>query len=87
VIEKEGGVLGMGKTLKLKKDFDPEFFVKVDIRQFSQLPLNTKRAKLVTVHPAGSYHFAGNDKKVESLVIDKPEVFWSTSKYLLIVVE
>lgn len=87
VIEKEGGVLGMGKTLKMKKDFDPSFFMKVDIREFSQLPLNTKRARLVTVHPAGSYHFSGNDKKVESLIIDKPEQFWSTSKYLLIVVE
>lgn len=87
VIEKEGGVLGMGKTMKMKKDFDASFFAKVDIRQFSQLPLNTKRAKLVTVHPAGSYHFTGTDKKVESLVIDKPEIFWSTSKYLLIVVE
>lgn len=87
VIEKEGGVLGMGKTLKMKKDFDASFFMKVDIRQFNQLPLNTKRAKLVTVHPAGSYHFSGTDKKVESLVIDKPEEFWSTSKYLLIVVE
>jgi len=87
VIEKEGGVLGLGKTLKMKKDFDRNFFAKVDIRQFSQLPLNTKRAKLVTVHPAGSYHFTGNDKKVDALVIDKPEEFWSASKYLLIVVE
>lgn len=87
VIEKEGGVLGMGKTLKIKKDFDPAFFAKIDIREFKQLPLNTKRARLVTVHPAGSYHFVGNDKKVESLVIDKPEEFWSASKYLLLVVE
>lgn len=87
VIEKEGGVLGMGKTLKLKKDFNREFFMKIDIREFTQLPLNTKKAKLVTYHPAGSYHFAGTDKKVESLVIDKPEEFWKASKYLLIVVE
>lgn len=87
VIEKEGGVLGMGKTIKMKKDFNREFFMKIDIRQFSQLPLNTKRARMVTVHPAGSYHFNGNDKKVESLVIDKPEEFWSASKYLLLVVE
>lgn len=87
VIEKEGGVLGMGKTLKLKKDFNREFFMKIDIREFAQLPLNTKKAKLVTYHPAGSYHFTGTDKKVESLVIDKPEEFWKASKYLLIVVE
>jgi chromosome segregation ATPase len=88
VIEKEGGVLGMGKTLKLKKDFNREFFMKIDIRQFNQLPLNTKKAKLVTYHPEGSYHFVTTDKKtVESLVIDKPEEFWKASKYLLVVVE
>ena len=88
VIEKEGGVLGMGKTLKLKKDFNRDFFMKVDIRQFSSLPLNTKKAKLVTYHPDGSYHFVMTAKKtVESIVIDKPEEFWKASKYMLIVVE
>jgi chromosome segregation ATPase len=86
VIEKEGGVLGMGKTLKMKKDFNRDYFMKIDIRQFNQLPLNTKKAKLVTYHPDGSYHFTGT-KTVESLVIDKPEDFWKASKYLLIVVE
>jgi hypothetical protein len=88
VIEKEGGVLGMGKTLKLKKDFNREFFMKIDIREFNQLPLNTKKAKLVTYHPDGSYHMVITDKKtVESIVIDKPEEFWKASKYMLIVVE
>jgi TolA-binding protein len=88
VIEKEGGVLGMGKTIKLKKDFNREFFMKIDIREFNQLPLNTKKAKLVTYHPDGSYHMVMTEKKtVESLVIDKPEEFWKASKYMLIVVE
>jgi hypothetical protein len=88
VIEKEGGVLGMGKTLKLKKDFNREFFMKIDIRQFSSLPLNTKKAKLVTYHPAGSYHMVMTAKKtVESIVIDNSEEFWKASKYMLIVVE
>ena len=86
VIEKEGGVLGIGKTLKMKKDFNRDYFMKIDIREFSQLPLNTKKAKLVTYHPDGSYHFTGT-KTIESLVIDKPEEFWKASKYLLIVVE
>jgi chromosome segregation ATPase len=86
VIEKEGGVLGMGKTIKLKKDFNKDYFMKIDIREFNQLPLNTKKARLVTYHPADSYHFTGS-KTVESLVIDKPEEFWKASKYLLVVVE
>ena len=88
VIEKEGGVLGMGKTLKMKKDFNRDYFMKIDIREFKQLPLNTKKAKLVTYHPEGSYHLTMTAKKtVENLVIDKPEEFWKASKYLLIVVE
>jgi len=88
VIEKEGGVLGMGKTIKMKKEFNRDYFMKIDIREFKQLPLNTKKAKLVTYHPDGSYHFTLTAKKtVETLVIDKPEDFWKASKYLLIVVE
>jgi hypothetical protein len=86
VIEKEGGVLGMGTTLKMKKDFNRDYFMKIDIREFKQLPLNTKKARLVTYHPDGSYHFNG-EKTVESLVIDNPADFWKASKYLLIVVE
>lgn len=86
VIEREGGVLGIGKTIKLKKDFNKDYFMKIDIREFSQLPLNTKKARVVTYHPADSYHLTGS-KTVESLVIDKPEEFWKASKYLLLVVE
>ncbi len=86
VIEKEGGVLGMGKTIKLKKDFNRDYFMKVDLREFNLLPLNTKKAKIITTHPADAYHLTGV-KTVESLVIDKPEEFWKASKYLLIVVE
>jgi len=86
VIEKEGGFLGMGKTLKIKKDFNKDYFMKIDIREFKQLPLNTKKASLVSYHPEGSFHFTG-DKTVESLVIDNSADFWKASKYLLIVVE
>jgi chromosome segregation ATPase len=86
VIEKEGGVLGLGKTIKMKKDFNRDYFMKIDIREFKQVTLNTKKAKVVTFHPDGSFHMTGV-KTVESLVIDKPEEFWKASKYLLIVVE
>jgi chromosome segregation ATPase len=86
VIEKEGGFLGIGKTIKMKKDFNRDYFMKIDIRQFNQLTLNAKKAKLVTYHPAGSYHLTGT-KTVDALVIDNPQEFWKASKYLLIVVE
>jgi hypothetical protein len=86
VIEKEGGVLGMGKTLALKKDFNRDYFQKIDIREFKQITLNAKKAVLLANHPANSYHLTGT-KTVEALVIDKPTEFWKTSKYLVVVVE
>lgn len=86
VIDKEGGVLGIGKTMLLKKNFNRDYFQKVDIRDFKQLTLNAKKAKVVTNHPADSYHFTGT-KTVEALVIDKPEEFWKASKYLVIIIE
>ena len=86
VIEKEGGFLGLGRTLKMKKDFNRDYFMKIDIRDFKELPLNAKKAQVVSVHPAGSFHLTGA-KTVESLVIDQPEDFWKASKYLLVVVD
>lgn len=86
VIEKEGGVLGVGKTLTLKKDFNRDYFQKIDIREFKQITLNSKKAVLLANHPADSYHLTGT-KTVEALVIDKPDEFWKTSKYLVVVVE
>jgi len=84
LIEKKGGVLGVGRSLKMKQDFDKTYFTQIDIREVKKLDLHAKKAQLVTNHAAGSYHFVG-DGMVESLVIDNPQEFWRTSKYLIIV--
>ena len=86
VAEKQGGVLGIGRTLKMKENFNAEYFTMVDIRDLTNLDLFVKKAELVTIHPDGSYHFEG-DNTIESLVIDNPQDFWSTSKYLIIAVD
>ncbi|MCW0484895.1 hypothetical protein [Gaoshiqia sediminis] len=85
VIDKEGGFLGIGRTLVMRKDFNQEYFTMVDIRELTSLDLHVKKAQLVTSHPEGSYHFEG-EKPVESLVIDNPQEFWKSSKYLIIAV-
>jgi len=86
VAMKEGGVLGLGRTLQLREDFNKEFFTQVDIRDLKSLPLYVKKAVLVTPHPTGSYHFTG-EKEIESLDIDNPQEFWKTSKYLVIAID
>ncbi len=86
VLTKEGGFIGIGKSAKMKEDFNKDYFTKVDISNFNSITLAAKSAKLVTTHPAGSYKIEGKDGKAEKLVITNAQDFWSVSKYLVIVV-
>jgi hypothetical protein len=49
-------------------------------------PLYAKHAKLLTVHPAGSYEFTKDESKQLTLSIIDAEAFWSVSRYMVILV-
>jgi predicted nucleic acid-binding Zn-ribbon protein len=84
VVTKEGGFLGLGKEEKLSTNLNSEAFQTVDITRINNIPLDTKDAKLVTVHPAGSYSIEKQNDKVSEIKITDAEKFWSTSKYLVV---
>jgi len=86
VTEKEGGFIGLGKTTELKKDFNKDYFTKVDASQTTTIPIGAKKIKIITTHPSSSYKIVG-EKPVEKLEITNTEDFWSASKYLVIVIE
>jgi len=86
IIEKTGGVIGMGKTPIMKKDFNKDYFTEIDIRNFDYLRLMAKKAKLITVHPEGSFHFTGK-KLADTLFIDNSSEFWKASKYLVVLTD
>jgi peptidoglycan hydrolase CwlO-like protein len=85
IITSEGGFIGIGRMEKLMENFNKDYFQTIDIRTTTSIPLLTKKAELVTSHPANSYFFAGGNK-IDSLVIKDPDKFWSVSKYLVIMV-
>lgn len=87
VLTKEGGFIGIGKSQKVKEDFNKDYFTKIDISSVNEIPLGAKKAKLITTHPAGSYKIEGADGKAEKLVITNADEFWSASRYLVIVIE
>ncbi|HRY32884.1 MAG TPA: hypothetical protein P5531_07940 [Bacteroidales bacterium] len=87
IITKTGGFIGIGKDKKLGADFDHSYLTKIDITKFSELPLNCKKAKMITSHPGDSYRFEGGPKKVDKLVITNAAKFWETSKILVIETE
>lgn len=86
VLEKSGGVLGMGRTLKIRKDFNRDYFTVTDMRGFTFLPLMAKKAKIISVHPTESFRISG-EKTADTLYINNPQEFWKASKYLLIVID
>ena len=88
VISKEGGFLGLGKSKELKEDFNASAFTPVDITKFEKIEISAKDAELVTNHPSGSYKIERTEnKEVKDLLITDPEKFWSSSKYLVVVVD
>lgn len=86
VIDKNGGLLGLGKTAKLNPDFCREIFTKVNITQFLSIPINSNKSKIVTTHPPDSYVLENKtNNAANTLHIIHPEKFWSASKYLVII--
>lgn len=91
-------VFGTKKELKNQKilqdgdvlrsnQFNKDYFTRVDIRVDKVIKLYSKRAKLLTTHPAGSYSLDKDSQGQYTLRITNPEQFWSVSRYLVILVK
>ena len=80
---KEQNILRSGKVLE-SADFNKEYFTEVDVRVDRVYPLYAKNAKLLTVHPKGSYEFTKDADKMMTLNIVDFEAFWSVSRYMVI---
>lgn len=87
VLTKEGGVIGIGSVKKLNTtSLNKDYFKQIDITHVTVIPVDAKKAKVITSHPAGSYELVGKDH-VDNLTIKDTAAFWSLSKYLVIEAE
>jgi hypothetical protein len=86
VIDKQGGIIGLGKTAKLKQNFNSNYFTKADKTKLSTIPLYFKFSKVITEQPNAAFKVEGTEKS-DSLLITDANAFWSTSKYLVVVVK
>ena len=82
---KEQKILQDGKVLQ--SNFNREYFTKIDIRVDKEIRLYSRSAKLLTSHPASSYTLEQDAQKQYVLRIQNPQLFWSTSKYLVVLVK
>ena len=82
---KDQKILVDGKVLQ--SNFNRDYFTKIDIRIDKEIKLYSRSAKMLTSHPAGSYTLERNSNKHYVLRITNPQLFWSTSKYLVVLVK
>lgn len=71
----------------LRSNFNRDYFTKIDIRVDKEIKLYSRSAKMLTSHPASSYTLERNANKQYVLRITNPQQFWSTSKYLVVLVK
>ena len=82
---KEQHILEGGKVLQ--SNFNRDYFTKIDIRVDKEIRLYSRSAKLLTAHPESSYQLQQDANKQYILRITNPQLFWSTSKYLVVLVK
>jgi len=82
---KEQNILVNGKVLQ--SNFNKNYFTKIDIRVDKEIKLYSKSAKILTTHPSSSYSLTRDANDQYVLRITNPQLFWSTSKYLVIQVK
>ncbi len=87
IVERKGGIAGIGGISHIDDNFDTKLFTKIDINETKRIPLKYKRAKVLSTHPAEAYKFYCPNNIYDKLIITQPKNFWSTSKYLVIEVE
>jgi hypothetical protein len=87
VVSKEGGFIGLGRVTAMLNTVDKNNFTMIDITKISTIPINKKKAKIITTHPAGSFKLDETDGMFKSIQITNQTEFWSVSKFLVIEVK
>ena len=79
---------GFLKSTKVLSDtFNKDYFLQIDIRNVTQIPTYSTKAKLWSNHPEGTYEFVETGNGNLTLNITDTQRFWSLTKYLIIEVK
>ena len=80
---KESGILT--SKFILRQEVPAEAFTKADKREVSEIVFETKKAKVLSAHPTEAYTIVVNENGQSVLQITNQELFWSVTKYLVVV--
>jgi myosin heavy subunit len=84
IINREGGILGIGRTTVVNSNLKRDYFTRVDITELETIEVPGKKLNLVSVHPDDSYSVEITDEQISHIVIEDPDKFWSNTRYLVV---
>jgi len=87
IVDKSGGFIGIGKKQSTTSDMDVSKFQMIDRTKVTTIPINQRKAQVISRHPEGSYELVAdeNDPKVTAtLVIKNVKTFWQYTNYLVV---
>jgi septal ring factor EnvC (AmiA/AmiB activator) len=87
IIEKSGGILGIGRTFMVNSNINREYFTRLNISQVDRLQLPGKNPRLISKHPNGSYAVETLEDESTQIIIEDPAEFWSTTRYLVVSID
>lgn len=61
-------------------------FAELDVREMKSIPLNSRKAKILSVHPAGSYVLETAEDGNLVLKIEDENTFWKQTRYLVVMI-
>jgi len=89
IIQKTGGVLGLGKSAQISPAMDTQHFTVIDMYKVLNIsiPAKADKIKIISPHKADSYQMEAIDVNQTTLKILDPVKFWASSKCLVIVID
>ncbi|MEN6618742.1 MAG: hypothetical protein ABFC28_04495 [Rikenellaceae bacterium] len=75
---------GLFRSAKISYQAEQSAFIKIDIREVKEITLNAKKAKVLSVHPTGTYTLEADQNGMQVLKISDPKAFWEQTKYLVV---
>lgn len=77
----------LGATKVMRGDFDTSDFISADKRTLTSIPTSSKKVKIWTNMPEGSYQIVGEKDGPKTIQITNPSKFWSLASHLIIQVD
>lgn len=77
-----GGLFSKSKALE--GDFNRDYFIAIDIREVTSIPLFAGKAQLRSNHPDGTYEFIKDEDGNLTFRITNTDLFWSLGRFLVI---